>query len=164
MISTDHGQLVVFVLLDLSPAFDIIDYFLLGWKTCPIRKEKYLNSFNFTNMYEPVTSIWRAAYYNLQKIQAFFAQGAPVTVVHPFVSSHISFIIVQLAWRRKKTRKYDHISSILQNKLHWPPVRQRIHSNHLSLTLNWCQSESDPENSYHPVRNYCRYLWWWLRD
>ena len=48
------------------------------------------------------------------------------------------------------TRKYDQITPILQ-KLHWLPVRQRIHFKIMLITL-----ESYPQNSGHPVRYYYR--------
>jgi hypothetical protein len=46
------------------------------------------------NMYEHVTSVWRAAYYHLKNVhclKAFLTQEALVTVVHAFVTSRIDY-------------------------------------------------------------------------
>ena len=98
------------------------------------------------NMHEHVTSVCRAAYYHLKNIhclKAFLTQESPVTVVHAFVTSRIGYCNsllygisdyninrlqrIQNSAARivTTTRKYDHITTILQN-LHWLPVRQRI--------------------------------------
>jgi len=98
-------------------------------------------------MHEHVTSVCRAAYYHLKNIhclKAFLKQEAIVTVVHIFVTSRIDYCnsllygisdynmnrlqrIQNSATRIvTNTRRYDHITPILQ-KLHWLPVRQRIH-------------------------------------
>jgi len=65
------------------------------------------------------------------------------------------------------TRKYDHITPILQ-KLHWLPVRQRIYLKILLVTYksindmvpeylcDRCPLESQLENSTHPIKYYCR--------
>jgi len=110
-------------------------------------------------------------------------QEALVTVVHAFVTSCIDYcnsllydisdyninrlqqIQNNTARIVTNTRKYDHITSILQ-KLHWLTVRQRIHFKILLITykfindmaqntsVNWCPLESHPENSGHLVRYY----------
>jgi len=106
------------------------------------------------NMHEYVISVYRAAYYHLKNIhclKAFMTQESLVTVVHSFVTSHIDYCnsllygisdyninrlqrIQNIAARIvTNTRKYDHIIPILQ-KLHWLPVRQRIHINILLIT------------------------------
>ena len=58
------------------------------------------------------------------------------------------------------------ISAPILPKLHWLPVRQRIHFLILLITYKsindmapeylWCPLESHLENSGHPVRYYCR--------
>ena len=107
-----------------------------------------------------------------------------VTVVHAFVTSRIDYcnsllygisdyninplqrIQNSAAGIVTNTRKYDHITPILQ-KLHWLPVRQRIHFKILltykaindmapEYLCEQCPLESHPENSDHPVRYYCR--------
>ena len=106
------------------------------------------------NMHEHVTSACRAAYYHLKNIhclKAFLTQESLVTVVHAFVTSRIDYYNSMLYGisdyninRRQRiqnsaarivtyTRKYDHITPILQN-LHWLPVRQRIHFKILLIT------------------------------
>ena len=108
-----------------------------------------------SNMHEHVTSVCRAAYYHLKNIhclKAFLKQEALATVVHPFVTSRIDYynyilyVISDYNTNRLQriqnsaacivtnTRKYDHITSILQ-KLHWLPVRQRIHFKILVITF-----------------------------
>jgi hypothetical protein len=106
------------------------------------------------NMYEHVTSVCRAAYYNLKNIhclKAFLTQEPVVTVVHAFVASRIDYynsllygisaynvnrlqrIQNSAAHIVTNTRKYDHITLILQ-KLHRLSVRQRIHFKILLIT------------------------------
>jgi len=92
-------------------------------------------------MHEHVTSVCRTAYYHLKNIhclKAFLTQEALVTVVHAFVTSRIDYsnsllygisdynincIQNSAAHIVTNTRKYDHITPILQT-LHWLPVRQ----------------------------------------
>ena len=106
------------------------------------------------NMHEHVTSVCRAAYYHLKNIhclKAFLTQESLLTVVHAFVTSRIDYCNsllygisdyninrlqrIQNSAARivTNTRKYDHITPILQ-KLHWLPVRQRIHFKILLIT------------------------------
>ena len=118
--------------------------------------------------------------------KVFLTQEALVTVVHAFVTSRIDYcnsllygisdyninrlqrIQNSAALIVTNTRKYHHITPILQ-KLHWLPVRQRIHFQdfinnlinismiwHQNICVNWCPLESHPENSGHPVRYYRR--------
>jgi len=105
-------------------------------------------------MHEHVTSVYRAAYYHLKNIhclKTFLTQESLVTVVHAFVTSRIDYCNsllygifnyninrlqrIQNSAARivNNTRKYDHITPILQ-KLHWLPVRQRIHFKVLLIT------------------------------
>ena len=88
------------------------------------------------NMHEHVTSVCRAAYYHLTNIhclKAFLTQESLVTVVHAFVTSRIDYcnslfygisdyninrlqrIQNSVAGIVLHTRKYDHITPILQN-------------------------------------------------
>jgi len=106
-------------------------------------------------MHEHVTSVCRAAYYHLKNIHclnAFLTQETLVTVVHGFVTSCIDYYNsllygisdyninrlqrIQNGAARivTNTRKYDHITPILQ-KLYWLPVRQRIHFKILLITF-----------------------------
>ena len=106
------------------------------------------------NMHEHVISVCRAAYYHLKNIhclKAFLTQESLLTVVHAFVSSRIDYcnsllygisdyninrlqrIQNSAACIVTNTRKYDHITPILQ-KLHWLPVRQRIHFKIMLIT------------------------------
>ena len=122
------------------------------------------------NIHGHVTLVYRAAYYhhkNIHCLKTFLTREALVTVVHAFVTSRIDYCNTLLygisdyninrlhriqnsaACIVTNTRKYDQITPILQ-KLHWLPVRQRIHD------VNWFQLESYPENSGNPVRYYCR--------
>ncbi|KAK2144661.1 hypothetical protein LSH36_739g02000 [Paralvinella palmiformis] len=92
------------------------------------------------NMHEHVTSVCRAAYYHLKNIhclKAFLTQESLVTVVHAFVTSRTDYCnsllygisdynINRLQRIQNNTRKYDHITPILQ-KLHWLHVRQRAY-------------------------------------
>ena len=105
-------------------------------------------------MHEHVTSVCRAVYYHLKNIhclKAFLTQEALVTVVHASVTSRIddcnSLLYgisdcninrlqqIQNSAARivTNTRKYDHITPILQN-LHWLLVRQRFHLKTLLIT------------------------------
>ena len=105
-------------------------------------------------MHEHVTSLCRAAYYHLKNIHCLKTLSTPealVTVVHAFVTSRIDYcnsllygisdyninrlqrIQNSAARTITNTRKYDHITPILQ-KLHWLPVRQRIHFKILLIT------------------------------
>jgi len=123
---------------------------------------------------------------NIHCLKAFLKQEALITVVHAFVTSCIDYCNsllhgisdyninrlqrIQNSAARiiTNTRKYDHITPILQN-LHWLPVRQRIHFKILLITyksindmapeylVNWFPLESHRENSGHPVMYYCRY-------
>jgi len=98
-------------------------------------------------MHEHVTSVCRAAYCHLKNIHClkeFLTQESLVTVVHAFVTSRIDYCNsllygisdyninrlqpIQNSAARivTDTRKYDHVTPILQ-KLHRLPVRQRIH-------------------------------------
>jgi len=120
------------------------------------------------NMHKHVTSLCRAAYYHLKNIhylKAFLTQKSLVTAVHAFVTSRIYYCNsllyglpdysinqrIQNSAARivTNTRKYDHITPILQN-LHWLPVRQRIHFKILLITY---QSINDmaPEYLCKPV-------------
>ena len=115
-------------------------------------------------------------------------QEVLITVVHAVVTSRIDYCnsllygisdynISRLQWIQNSaasivthTRKYDHITPIFQ-KLHWLPVRQRIHFKMLLVTYKsingmapeyLCELVSIrkyPENSGHPVRYYCRCQW-----
>ena len=99
------------------------------------------------HMHEHVTSVCRAAYYhlkNIHRLKTFLTQETLVIVVHAFVTSRVDYCnfllygiadyninrlqrIQNIAARIvPNTRKYDYITPILQ-KLHWLPVRQRIH-------------------------------------
>ena len=92
-------------------------------------------------MHEHVTSVCRAAYYhfkNFQCLKAFLTKESLITVVHAFVTSRIDYFNsplygisdyninnlqrIQNSAARivTNTRKYDHITPILQ-KLHWLP-------------------------------------------
>ena len=112
-------------------------------------------------------------------------QESLVTIVHAFVTSRIDYcnsllygisdyninrlqrIQNSAACIVTNTRKYDNITPILQ-KLHWLPVRQRIHFKivlitlsllmiwHQNICVNRCPLESHPENSDHPVKYYCK--------
>ena len=87
------------------------------------------------NMYEHVTSVCRALYYhlnNIHRLKVFLTQEILVTVVHAFVTSRIDYCNSMLygisnyninrlqriqnsaARIVKNTRKYDHITPILQ--------------------------------------------------
>jgi len=98
-------------------------------------------------MYEHITSIYRHAYYylkNIDSLKGLLTQEPLVTVIHAFVTSHIDYcnsllygIFVYNINRLQRsknnaarivinTRKYDHITPILQ-KLHWLPVIQHIY-------------------------------------
>ena len=122
------------------------------------------------NMHEHVTSVCWAAYYHLKNIhclKAFFIQEALVTVVHAFVTSRIDYCNsllygisdynINCLQRIQKsaarivtnTRKYDHISPIFQ-KLHWLPVRQRIHFKIVLITYKYI-SDMVPEYLCEPV-------------
>jgi len=106
------------------------------------------------NMYEHVTSVCRAPYYHLKNIhclRAFLTQEALVTVVQAFLTSRIDYCNsllygiseyninrlqrIQNSAARivTNTRKYDHLTPIV-HKLHWIPVRQRIHFKILFIT------------------------------
>ena len=103
-------------------------------------------------MYEHVISVCRAAYYH--GFKAFLTHEALVTVVHAFVAyriyysnsllydisdyniNHLQRIQNSAARKVTNTRKYDHITPILQ-KLHWLPVRQRIHFSILLITYKF---------------------------
>jgi len=106
------------------------------------------------NMYEHVTSICRAAYYhlkNIHRLKAFLTQETLVTLLYTFVTSRIDYcnsllyvisdcyinrlqrIQNSASGRVTNPRKYDHITPILQ-KLHWLPVRHRIHFKILLIT------------------------------
>ncbi|KAK2148909.1 hypothetical protein LSH36_475g01030 [Paralvinella palmiformis] len=103
------------------------------------------------NMHEHVTSVCRAAYYhlkNIHRLKVFLTQESLLTVVHVFVTSRIDYCnsllyvisdyninrlhLIQNSAARivTNTRKYDHITPILQ-KLHWLPV---IHFKILLIT------------------------------
>ena len=87
-------------------------------------------------MHEHITSACRAAYYHIKIhcLSAFLTKETLVTVVHAFVTYGKSIYNINRLQRIQNsaarivtnTRKYDHITPILQ-KLHWLPVRQRIH-------------------------------------
>ena len=99
-------------------------------------------------MHEHVTSVCRAAYYQLKTIHClniFLTQVSPVALVHTclcYISyrlnynslvygiSHYAISCLQRienspARKMTNTRKYDHFTPILQN-LHWLPVRRRM--------------------------------------
>ena len=98
------------------------------------------------NMHEHVTSVCQADYYHLKNIhslKAFLTQEVLVTVVHVITSriDYYNFLLYRISDYNinrlqriqysaapivSYTRKYYHITPILQ-KLHWLPVRQRIH-------------------------------------
>jgi len=122
------------------------------------------------NMFEHVTSVCRAAYYHLQNIhrlKEFMTQETLVTVLHAFVTSRIDYCNsllygisdyninhlqrIQNSAARivTNTRKYDHITPILQ-KLHWLPVRQRIHFKILLKTYQYI-NDMAPEYLCEPM-------------
>ena len=108
------------------------------------------------NMHEHITSVCRAAYYHLKNIhllKAFLTQESLVTVVHAFVTSRIDYCnslsygisdyninriqrIQNMAARIvTNTRKYHHITTILQNP-HCQPASERIHFKIVLITYN----------------------------
>jgi len=108
----------------------------------------------YINMHELVTSVCRAAYYHLKNIhclKAFLTHESLVTVVHAFVTSCIDncnsllygisdYNINRFQQNQNSeahivtnTRKYDHITPILQ-KLHRLPVRWYINFEILLIT------------------------------
>jgi len=136
------------------------------------------------NIYEHVTSVCPATYYYLKNIHYFKAlltQEALVTVIPAFVTFRIDYCNsllygksdslqrIQNSATRIVTnrRKYDHITPILQ-KLHWLPVRQRIHFKMLLITYKsindmvpeyLCElviSRKSSRKTGHPVKYYCR--------
>jgi len=90
-------------------------------------------------MYGHVTSVCQAAHYNLKYIyylKAFLTQESLVTVVHAFVTSRIDYCNINRLQRIQNsaarivtnTRKYNHITPILEN------LRQCIHFKILLIT------------------------------
>ena len=116
------------------------------------------------NMTDHVSSVCRASYYHLKNIRSlkpFLSEEALVTVVHAFVTSRIDYcnsllygisehnidrlqrIQNSAARMVTNTRKYSHVKPVLQ-KLHWLPVKQRIHFKILVTTYK-CITGKAPE-------------------
>ena len=106
------------------------------------------------NMNSHIMTTCRAAYFHLKNIRClkpFLRRDALITVTHAFITSRIDYCnslllgisqynidrlqrIQNCAARIiSNTRKYDHITPVLQ-KLHWLPVKQRIHFKILLIT------------------------------
>jgi len=115
------------------------------------------------NMHEHITSVFRAVYYHLKNINCFKAlltQETLVTGTYTSVSidycnsllygisdNNINrFQQIQISAARivTNTRKYDHMTTILQ-KLHWLPARQRLH---FKMLLIIYKSINDVEPEY----------------
>ena len=143
----------------------------------------------FINMNDHVTSVCRAAYYHLKNIRSlkpFLSQDALITVVHAFVTSRIDYcnsLLYGIAGYNinrlqriqngaarlvRNNGKYSHVK-IIPQKLHWLPVKQRIHFKILITTYRCIYSEApkylcdliliiknQADLSGHPVRHYCR--------
>ena len=146
MMSTDQGKHVLLVLLDLSVAFDAVDYNVLFSKL----KDMFCLSGKVVEWFRAYLEqrSQRVSVHGILSdnsvfvicLKAFLTQESLVTLVHAFVTSRIDYCNsllyaisdyninrlqrIQNSAARvvTNTRKYDHITPILQ-KLHWLPVR-----------------------------------------
>ncbi|XP_077998734.1 uncharacterized protein LOC144451705 [Glandiceps talaboti] len=98
------------------------------------------------DMEKQVTQVCKSSYYhikNIGKIRKYLTDDAVKLLVHAFVTSRVDYCNsllyrIPLSSIRKhqlvqntavqfitKTRKYDHITGVLQN-LHWLPISERV--------------------------------------